>query len=183
MSEVNTAGSTRETVKMALLMAMNCVSAYVIIPLPFSLSPISLQTVFVNLLGFLLTPRQVLISMCAYLLMGLAGLPVFTGGTSGPGKLFGPTGGYIFGFLTAALIISWLRGKNYGFKRCAFLGIVIGIPVIYLFGVAQLKFITGIAWDKAVLTGALTFIPMDIVKCIAAAYITAPIQRAIGGGR
>ena len=80
MNGTNRPDGVREMVKMALLMAMNCVSAYVIIPLPFSLSPISLQTVFVNLLGFLLTPRQVLITMCAYLLMGLAGLPVFTGG-------------------------------------------------------------------------------------------------------
>ena len=84
MNGTNRPDGVREMVKMALLMAMNCVSAYVIIPLPFSLSPISLQTVFVNLLGFLLTPRQVLITMCAYLLMGLAGLPVFTGGTAGP---------------------------------------------------------------------------------------------------
>ena len=76
MNGTNRPDGVREMVKMALLMAMNCVSAYVIIPLPFSLSPISLQTVFVNLLGFLLTPRQVLITMCAYLLMGLAGLPV-----------------------------------------------------------------------------------------------------------
>ena len=174
---------TRDMVKMALLMAMNCVSAYVIIPLPFSLSPISLQTVFVNLLGFLLTPRQVVIAMSAYLLMGLAGIPVFTGGASGPGKLFGPTGGYIIGFMAAAFVISWLRGNNYGFKRCAFLGVVVGIPVIYLFGVAQLNLLTGIGWEKAIITGALPFIPMDIVKCVAAAYITAPVQRAIGGGR
>ena len=74
MNGTNRPDGVREMVKMALLMAMNCVSAYVIIPLPFSLSPISLQTVFVNLLGFLLTPRQVLITMCAYLLMGLAGV-------------------------------------------------------------------------------------------------------------
>ena len=55
MNGTNRPDGVREMVKMALLMAMNCVSAYVIIPLPFSLSPISLQTVFVNLLGFLLT--------------------------------------------------------------------------------------------------------------------------------
>lgn len=183
MSGTNSPDNVRETVKMALLMAMNCVSAYIIIPLPFSMSPISLQTVFVNLLGFLLTPRQVLITMCAYFLMGLIGIPVFTGGSSGPGKLFGPTGGYIFGFLAAALLISWLRGNNYSFKRCALLGVIVGIPVIYLFGVAQLKLITGISWPAAVLSGALPFIPMDIVKVIAAAYIAAPIQRAIGGGQ
>ena len=49
MNVTNRSDGVREMVKMARLMAMNCVSAYVIIPLPFSLSPISLQTVFVNL--------------------------------------------------------------------------------------------------------------------------------------
>ena len=183
MSNNSSVNKTLEMTRLALLVAMNCVSAYIIIPLPFSLSPIALQTLIVNLVGFLLSPKQAFITMLIYILVGLIGIPVFTGGTAGPGKLFGPTGGYIFGFLVAALIISWLRGNNYGFKRCAFLGVVIGIPVIYLLGVAQLKFITGIGWEEAVVTGALPFIPMDIVKCIAAAYITAPIQKAIGGGR
>ena len=74
----------------------------------------------------------------------------------------------------AALIISWLRGNNYGFKRCAFLGVVIGIPVIYLLGVAQLKFITGIGWEEAVVTGALPFIPMQTWKPLPRSISAAP---------
>ena len=137
---------TAEMTKMALMVAMNCVSAYIIIPLPFSLSPIALQTMIVNLTGYVLNAKQAFMTMLVYLLVGLAGVPVFTGGSAGPGKLFGPTGGYIIGFF-------------------------------------QLKLITGMDWDKAIMTGALPFIPLDIVKCLAAAVIAGPINRIFANNR
>lgn len=168
---------TAEMTKIALLVAMNCVSAYIIIPLPFSMSPIALQTMFVNLVAFLLTPRQTFMTMFVYILIGLAGIPVFTGGTAGPAKLFGPTGGYIFGFLVAAVLISLLRGKEYSFKRYCAVGVGIGIPVIYLLGALQLKFVTGMDWQAAVVTGVLPFVPLDVVKCVAAAFLAGPIHK------
>ena len=168
---------TAEMTKMALMVAMNCVSAYIIIPLPFSLSPLALQTMIVNLTGYVLNAKQAFMTMLVYLLVGLAGVPVFTGGSAGPGKLFGPTGGYIIGFLFTAVFLAYFRGEKYSFKRYALLGCVIGIPLIYVFGVVQLKLITGMGWDKAIMTGALPFIPLDIVKCLAAAVIAGPINR------
>lgn len=168
---------TAEMTKIALLVAMNCVSAYIIIPLPFSMSPIALQTMFVNLVAFLLTPRQTFMTMFVYILIGLAGIPVFTGGTAGPAKLFGPTGGYIFGFLVAAVLISMLRGKEYSFKYYCAVGVGIGIPVIYLLGALQLKFVTGMDWQAAVVTGVLPFVPLDVVKCVAAAFLAGPIYK------
>lgn len=96
---------TAEMTKMALMVAMNCVSAYIIIPLPFSLSPLALQTMIVNLTGYVLNAKQAFMTMLVYLLVGLAGVPVFTGGSAGPGKLFGPTGGYIIGFCLP--LFSW----------------------------------------------------------------------------
>ncbi len=168
---------TAEMTKIALLVAMNCVSAYIVIPLPFSLSPIALQTMFVNLVAFLLTPRQTFMTMLVYILIGLAGIPVFTGGTAGPAKLFGPTGGYIFGFMVAAVLIALLRGSEYSFKRYSIIGIGVGIPVIYLLGALQLKFVTGMDWQAAVVTGVLPFVPLDVVKCLAAAFLAGPIHR------
>ena len=168
---------TAEMTKMALMVAMNCVSAYIIIPLPFSLSPLALQTLIVNLTGYVLNAKQAFMTMLVYLLVGLAGVPVFTGGSEGPGKLFGPTGGYIIGFLFTAVFLAYFKGEKYNFKRYALLGCVIGIPLIYVFGVVQLKLITGMGWDKAIMTGALPFIPLDIVKCLAAAVIAGPINR------
>ena len=174
---------TAEITKMALMVAMNCVAAYIIIPLPFSLSPIALQTLIVNLTGYVLNAKQAFMTMLVYLLVGLAGVPVFTGGSAGPGKLFGPTGGYIIGFLFTAVFLAYFRGEKYSFKRYALLGCVIGIPLIYVFGVVQLKLITGMGWDKAIMTGALPFIPLDIVKCLAAAVIAGPINRIFANNR
>lgn len=174
---------TAEMTRMALMVAMNCVSAYIIIPLPFSLSPIALQTLIVNLTGYVLNAKQAFMTMLVYLLVGLAGVPVFTGGSAGPGKLFGPTGGYIIGFLFTAVFLAYFKGEKYSFKRYALLGCVIGIPLIYVFGVVQLKLITGMGWDKAIMTGALPFIPLDIVKCLAAAVIAYPINRIFANNR
>ena len=174
---------TAEMTKMALMVAMNCVSAYIIIPLPFSLSPLALQTLIVNLTGYVLNAKQAFMTMLVYLLVGLAGVPVFTGGSAGPGKLFGPTGGYIIGFLFTAVFLAYFRGEKYNFKSYALLGCVIGIPLIYVFGVVQLKLITGMGWDKAIMTGALPFIPLDIVKCLAAAVIAYPINRIFANNR
>lgn len=174
---------TAEMTKMALMVAMNCVSAYIIIPLPFSLSPLALQTLIVNLTGYVLNAKQAFMTMLVYLLVGLAGVPVFTGGSAGPGKLFGPTGGYIIGFLVTAVFLAYFKGEKYNFKRYALLGCVIGIPLIYVFGVVQLKLITGMGWDKSIMTGALPFIPLDIVKCLAAAVIAGPINRIFANNR
>ena len=58
---------TAEMTKMALMVAMNCVSAYIIIPLPFSLSPIALQTLIVNLTGYVLNAKQAFMTMLVYL--------------------------------------------------------------------------------------------------------------------
>lgn len=173
----NSITKTAEMTKMALLIAMNCVSAYIIIPLPFSLSPIALQTMFVNLVAFLLTPKQTFIAMFTYILIGLAGIPVFTGGTAGPAKLFGPTGGYIFGFLVAGVLISMLKGSVYSFKRYCLVGVGIGVPVIYIIGALQLKLVTGMNWEAVMLTGVLPFVPLDVVKCIGAAFLAGPIHK------
>ena len=116
-------------------------------------------------------------TMAAYLLIGLAGVPVFTGGSGGPGKLFGPTGGYLFGFAVVAVVLAYTRQKEYNFLRYALWGCLFGVPCIYAFGVVQLQLVTNMGWSKAVMTGALPFIPLDIVKCCAAAYIAGPINR------
>lgn len=170
---------TRDLTKMALMIAINCISAYLIIPLPWSLSPIALQTVIVNLTGFILKPKHAFVTMAVYTLIGLAGVPVFTGGTAGPGKLFGPTGGYIFGFIIAATAIAYLKPEKYDFIKYGIIGLI-GIPIIYIPGVVQLMALTNMSLLKAFMVGAVTFIPLDIVKVFAAAYLSGPLLRIFG---
>ena len=85
--------------KIALCTAMLCVASYIVIPLPFTPVVLSMHTLAVNLAGLILKPKHAACVIGLYLLMGLAGLPVFAGGTAGIGKLLGPTGGFYFGFL------------------------------------------------------------------------------------
>ena len=167
---------TRDLTKMALMIAINCISAYLIIPLPWSLSPLALQTVIVTLTGFILKPKHAAITMSVYILIGLAGIPVFTGGTAGPGKLFGPTGGYVFGFILAATAISYLKPKEYNFLKYAWVGLI-GIPLIYIPGVIQLMALTKMDFLKAFMVGAVTFIPLDIVKVGIASYLAGPLLK------
>ncbi len=177
MSRVRPASKAAEMTKIALLVAMNCVSAYIIIPLPFALSPIAMQPFIVNLVGFLMTPKQAFMTMLVYILVGLAGIPVFTGGTAGPGKLFGPTGGYIFGFLVAATAIAYLKGRNYNFLRYSIVGVCVWIPVIYALGAGQMMLLTGMSLEEAFFVGVLPFAPLDIIKVVGAAWLAGSIHR------
>ena len=115
--------------------------------------------------------------MLVYILVGLAGIPVFTGGTAGPGKLFGPTGGYILGFLVAATAIAFLKGRGYNFLRYSLVGVCIWIPVIYAIGAGQLMLLTGMDLQEAFFVGVLPFAPLDIFKVVGAAWLAGPIHR------
>ena len=94
--------SIRGTVAGAAFTALTAVGAYISIPI--GPVPIVLQNFFVILAGLLLGPVRGLVSVTVYLLIGAVGLPVFAGGTGGIGHFFGPTGGYLVGFLPAVFL-------------------------------------------------------------------------------
>ncbi|MHB1126812.1 MAG: biotin transporter BioY [Bacillota bacterium] len=169
--------STRDIVYPALFAAITAVLGYVSVPLGFSPVPISAQTLAVMLAGSILSTRQAALSMITFLLLGIAGVPVFAGGTAGIGILLGPRGGYLIGFLVGAVIISLLKGKNNSVIRTATANVIGGVIIIYLLGVPWLKLITGMGWDKAVLSGALPFIPGDIFKVVVATLISVSFRK------
>ena len=175
---------TAELTKTALMVAMNCISAYIIIPLPFSLSPVALQTLIVNLTGYVLNTKQAFMPMLVYLLVGLAGIPVFTGGTAGPGKLFGPTGGYIIGFLFSALVMSArqkLPGKKYVMQ---IVSMIVGLIVCYAFGTAWFMIVYSRANGAVGLATVLgwcviPFIIPDIIKIVLAYGLSRKLRKFV----
>ncbi len=171
--------TTQELTKMALLTTMICVSAYITIPLPFTPVALTAQTLVVNLIALLLAPGQAVFSIGIYLLLGLIGLPVFSGGMGGPAKLFGPSGGYLLSYLLAVALMSWLKGKKYSFARYSAVTILVGMPVIYFFGSIYMKILTGMDWVGVLTAAVLPFIPLDLFKCFAAALIAKPVQAAL----
>lgn len=155
----------------SIFAALISVLGYVIIPLPFSLVPVTGQTLGIMLAGLLLGPLQAFLSVFIFILLGIAGVPVFSGGRSGIGVLAGPSGGYIVGFLVGAVVISLLCRKTNNIWKLGGSAIVGGIIVVYLLGVSRLSFLTGMGLEKAIVTGALPFIPGDILKVIAATLL------------
>ncbi len=138
--------------------------------LPFSPVPVTAQTFAVLMTGALLGSRRGGAAVVTYLMQGIAGLPVFSAGQAGPAVLFGPTGGYLIGFVAAAFVVGFLAEKQWDRSLwTAAAAMAIGNAVIYAFGLAWL--IAFIAPEAAVVGGVFVFIPGDIIKIILAAVL------------
>ena len=98
----------------ALMAAVICILGPLSIPLPVSPVPISFTNLAIYFAVILLGWKRGTISYILYLLIGLVGVPVFSGFTGGPGKLVGPTGGYLIGFIFMAIIAGWFIEKYEG---------------------------------------------------------------------
>jgi len=158
----------------ALLAALTAAFAYVSIPIPGFPAPVSFQVFGIYFAGLLLGPRWGGFSVGLYLLAGIAGAPVFSGGGSGLGYLLGPTGGYLVGFLLAAALIGALVHRGLDPKPLGTVPITVqagalvaGLVVIYAVGVPWLVAVAGYTVTKAATVGALIFIPGDIIKIVA----------------
>lgn len=176
---IENAQQLRMTVYASLFAALITAGAYIFIPI--GPVPIVLQNLFVLLTGLLLGPRWGLASVGVYLLAGLCGLPVFAGGTGGIGRLFGPTGGYLVGYLPAVFLAGWISEK--GDHRPVFdvLAMVAAMIAVYGLGVSWLKFMSGMSPGKSLAVGMLPFLPGDAVKIAAAAAIARTLRPVIQG--
>lgn len=169
-------------VKVGLLAALAAVAAQIVIPLPFSPVPITLQ-VFVPLLaGAVLGPYYGALSMVIYMLLGAIGLPVFAKGAAGLGVIIGPLGGYLFGFIAAAFIVGIIVMKTGNTTGKLVIAMSSGVLAIYLLGVLQLALVSKLAPAQAILAGAAPFILPDLIKAVIAATIARRIGFATGTG-
>lgn len=145
--------------------------AFVRIPLPFSPVPLTLQTLFVLLSGAMLGSNLGTLSQLSYIFLGILGFPVFTGAGSGLFYLFGPTGGYLFGFVLAALFVGKFIRYNQN-NLFSILGILfLGDLIILSMGTIWLKLILGYPLPKLLLIGFLPFLPGDLFKVFIAGFI------------
>jgi biotin transport system substrate-specific component len=151
------------------------------ISVPFYPVPLTMQTLAVLLVGGLLGPRLGVSAVAGYLAVGMMGAPVFHNGLGGLALLAGPTGGYLVGFLPAALImglaVRWARGTTRaqlgaGARWSAparewvvlAAGAVLAGVAIYALGVPWLALFTGGSLRHAAAVGAVPFILGDLLK-------------------
>ena len=155
-------------------------AAQIAVPLPGTPVPMTLQPLAVLLVGGLLGARLGATSMVLYLALGIAGLPVFTPTVPlvGIARLLGPTGGYLLAYPVAAFAVGLLAGDGTRTLR-VILGVVTGLVLIHLGGVAQLLLLTGDA-GGAVRLGTLPFLLGDLGKVAIAVLVVrraaAPIR-------
>lgn len=165
--------------------ALTAVLAQVAVPLPFTPVPVTLQVLGVLLAAVVLPPPAAALSQAIYLALGAAGVPVFAGFSGGAGRLAGPTGGYLWGFALAAPAASFLyralgrpRGRLSPTAAAAS-ACALGVALIYAAGVAQLALVLGVGWRRALLLGAVPFLPVDLGKAALAAVAGPYVERAL----
>jgi biotin transport system substrate-specific component len=147
--------------------------------------PITLQTLAVMLTGLALGPGRAFAALGLYLLLGFAGLPIFSGGRSGLGVLAGPSAGYIIGFLLAATAAGWLAVVVLGRTRPGKLRAVLlfaaamASSIVFIHGLGILGMMVNAKLDfsKAFLAD-LVFYPGDIIKNILAVTIALALHKA-----
>ncbi|MCJ7728792.1 MAG: biotin transporter BioY [Sedimentisphaerales bacterium] len=142
-------------------------SAQIRIYLAFSPVPITAQTFAVLMLGALLGSRRGGLAMLVYLVEGALGLPVFAAGV-GLAALFGPTGGYLVGFVAAAYLVGKLAERGWDRRIVTTVAaMIVGNAVLHLFGFTWLAVLTDV--KTAFITGVYPFILGDLLKVALAA--------------
>ena len=165
--------SVRTLALTAVVAAVLCVLGPLSIPV--GPVPLSLATLVIYLAVYLLGWRWGTVSVLVYLLIGMAGVPVFSGFVGGLGCLLGPTGGYLIGYLPLAALSG--LGVRYSDRRWLHvLAMSAGTVVLYILGTAWFCVQGSFALGDALAKCVWIFIPGDVVK-MAAAIFLGPILR------
>lgn len=169
----------RYAVLSCLFAALIAIGAFIAIPLPVSPVPIVLQTMFILLAALVLGPWWGSLSTVLYLVLGLFGLPVFSGGAGGLAVFLGPTGGYLLGYIPCSILTGLLSRKAGGKKIILAAACLAGMVPIYALGLLRLKAVLGSGWERALIAGVLPFLPGDSAKIILAATLAPKLSSGI----
>ena len=162
----------------AVMAALICVAGPLTIPIgPI---PLSLASFAVYLAGSVLGKKKGTIAAALYLLIGIIGVPVFSGFSGGFQKLAGVTGGYLVGYLPCAFL-SGVGGEQRDKTGWWFhpLMMTAGTVILYAVGTVVFMLHTGNSIGASLSMCVIPFLPGDALKIIAAALVTAPVQKAV----
>ncbi|MCM1992566.1 biotin transporter BioY [Oceanirhabdus seepicola] len=176
--------STKDMILVALFAALTAIGAYITIPIPTV--PITLQFLFCAFAGIILGSKLGALSQIIYVLIGLAGVPVFAGGGGGIGYVYKPSFGYLIGFILTAFIIGYLREKMGEINVIkAFIISVLGLVATYMIGVPYLHYALNnfsnvpMTWGGAIKIGIVPFVLGDLIKCFIVAAIAPTVVKTL----
>lgn len=170
----------------ALMAAVCAVCSWISVPLPFTPVPINLGTLAVFLTAGLLGWKYGTLSVLVFVLLGAAGLPVFHGFTGGIGIITGPTGGYIVGYILAALLTgvmidSFMKNKREETSKAAVyavfvLAMVLGLAACYALGTAWFMHISKTGLGASLLMCVVPFLIGDAIKIAIATVLVRKLR-------
>jgi biotin transport system substrate-specific component len=177
---------------MLCLTALTAVAAQISIHIPFTPVPLTLQPMLVLVGSAALGARLGASSQLLYLLIGIAGLPVFAASPilpQGFGRLLGPTGGYLMAYPLAAFVTGYLAER--GFDRrylTSLLAMLAGLFVLFLGGVTWLAFFAALPGGPigpaaALATGLYPFVIPDFIKVCVASGVLPVVWKVLGPPR
>ena len=169
-------GNVYKLVQMGVMAAVICVLAPLSIPI--GVVPISFTNLAIYFALYLLGWKMGTCSLLCYLVIGMIGVPVFSGFSGGFGKLLGPTGGFIIGFIPLAVVSGLAIDKLHN-KILQFLGLVLGIVLCYAFGTAWFCFEAGVGIREALGVCVIPFIPGDLIKIVIAMAVGPMLRKAL----
>ncbi|MFB4210786.1 biotin transporter BioY [Shouchella sp. JSM 1781072] len=150
------------------------------IPLPISPVPITIQSVAPMMIGGVLGGKRGGLSVLLFIFLVACSLPLLAGGRGGIGFLFGPTGGYIFGWAVVAFGIGFCvtRLKHKSFIKVFSINLLFGLGVLYVCGASYLAATSGMGFGEALWLNVF-YIPGDVVKALLATVITLRVLKAM----
>lgn len=166
---------TRNITYTALFAAI--ISILSVISVPVGTIPISLGLFGVLISALCLSLTQSILSVAVYLLLGIIGLPVFSGFRSGISMLAGPTGGYLLSYIAVSAVTGKIARFAKGKSRSVAVAITlsaccIGVTASYIIGTAFYSITTGTTFVAALSLCVFPFIPFDIIKAVTATLVS-----------
>ncbi len=158
---------TANLVKTAMFTAIIAVLSQISVPLGFTPVPVSLGSLGILLAAGLLTFPYGIVAVAVYISLGAVGLPIFANFGSGIGTLAGPTGGFILGYLAAAIVVGMILRLNKG-GATTLIALTLGTIAVYTCGVFGFMLVTGNNLAATLAATVLPFLLGDAVKIIVA---------------
>lgn len=166
--------TTKRAIRIALFTSVLCIVTVLIPPINIGGVPVTLQTFVVMLSALLLSPQDALLSTVLYLVLGVIGLPIFSGFQSGLVGLLGPTGGFLLAFPLASFLISMLAKKKPFIITLLFI-FLFGIILPYAGGALSLSLYYQTSYWKSWML-LVVFVPFDIVKATLSILVAKRLQ-------
>lgn len=174
--------TTKDITQIGMFAALTAIGAFITIPV--GPVPITLQSFFVLLAGIVLGPKKAVYSQVAYVLLGLSGLPIFSGFSGGFQHMLKPSAGFLLGYIAMAYCVGKIAERENTAGNIS-LAVIAGTAVLYAVGLPYMYGILNIMLSKnlnimqVLNMGMFMFIPGDALKAVIAVYVGQSLRKRL----